>query len=119
MGGTGAKRILVVEDEPIVALSLQDMLADMGYEVVGPAFRLAAALELAASEDIDAAILDVNMGDGESYGVAARLAARSIPYLFATGYGRRGIEPGHDAIAVLQKPYREAQVEAALRELLS
>ena len=118
MGGTGAKRILVVEDEPIVALSLQDMLADMGYEVVGPAFRLAAALQLAGSEAIDGAILDVNMGEGESYGVAELLAGRGIPYLFATGYGRRGLAPGNEHVPVLQKPYREAQVEAALRGLL-
>jgi CheY-like chemotaxis protein len=112
------KRILIVEDEPIVALALQDMLEDLGYEVVGPAFRETAALTLAASETIDAAILDVNMGDGDSYGVARRLRGRGIPYLFATGYGREGLEAGHEDIPVLQKPYRDAQVEAALRGLL-
>ena len=112
------KRILVVEDEPIVAIALQDMLADLGYEVVGPALRLAGALALARTEAIDAAILDVNMGDGDSYGVAAELRARGIPYLFATGYGRDGLAAGHEATAVLQKPYRESQVDAALRRLL-
>ena len=119
MLGAKGKRILVVEDEPIVALALQDMLAELGYEVVGPAFRLAAALECAASEAIDAAILDVNMGEGDSYAVAATLRGRGIPFLFATGYGRMGIEPGHEQAAVLQKPYREDQVEAALRALLA
>jgi CheY-like chemotaxis protein len=63
-------------------------------------------------------ILDVNMGDGDSYGVAALLRARGIPYLFATGYGREGLDPGHETIPVLAKPYRESQVAAALEALL-
>lgn len=113
-----ASRILVVEDEPIVAISLQDMLGDLGYDVVGPAFRVAAALVLAEGEPIDAAILDVNMAGEDSYAVAYALKARGIPYLFATGYGRQGLEPGHDDVPVLQKPYRESQVDAALKELL-
>ena len=108
------KRILVVDDEPILALALQDMLEELGYDVVGPAFRVGPALALAGGAAIDAAILDVNIGDGDSYGVAARLKQRRIPYLFATGYGREGLEPGHEGTAVLVKPYREKQVEAAL-----
>jgi CheY-like chemotaxis protein len=112
-------RILVVEDEPIVALSLQDMLADMGFDVVGPAYRVAAALDLARSAAIDAAILDVNMGGEDSYTVAEALRARGIPYLFATGYGRQGLAAGHEDTFVLQKPYREGQVEAALAALLA
>lgn len=118
MAASAARRVLLVEDEPIVAIALQDILEDLGYEVVGPAFRLARALELAGSETFDAAILDVNMGDGDSYGVADRLRARGIPYLFATGYGAAGLEPGHEETVVLQKPYREAQVAEALERLL-
>ena len=118
MESARAKRVLIVEDEPIVAIALQDMLESFGFEVVGPAFRVAPALALAETEAIDAAILDVNMGDATSYGVAAHLRARNIPYLFATGYGRAGLEPGHEDTAVLQKPYREGQVEAALTKLL-
>jgi CheY-like chemotaxis protein len=118
MGGNEGRRILVVEDEPIVAISLQDMLEELGYSVVGPAFRLAAALALAESEAFDVAILDVNMGDGESYPVAALLRARGVPYVFATGYGREGLEPGHDQIPVLRKPYHESQLAAALEALL-
>jgi CheY-like chemotaxis protein len=112
-----ARRILIVEDEPIVALSLQDLLCELGYEVVGPALRVPAALALVDCERIDAAILDVNMGDGDSYPVARALRARAIPYLFATGYGRQGLEPGHETTLVLQKPYRDRQVEAALCKL--
>lgn len=118
MGDARDKRILVVEDEPVVALALQDMLEHLGYEVVGPALRVPAALALAENEAIDAAILDVNMGTGDSYGVAARLRTRGIPYLFATGYGREGLEAGHKETPVLQKPYRAAQVEAWLVRLL-
>jgi CheY-like chemotaxis protein len=119
MEGGPSRRILIVEDEPIVALALQDMLEDLGYEVVGPAFRVPAALALAESEAFDAAILDVNMGTGDSYGVAARLRERAIPYLFATGYGREGLDPGHEETPVLQKPYRDSQVAAALKRMLS
>jgi len=108
------KRILIVEDEPILAIALQDMLEGLGYEVVGPAFRVDPALALAGGAAIDGAILDVNMGDGDSYGIAATLAKRGIPYLFATGYGRDGLEPGHEGTPVLEKPYREKQVEEAL-----
>ena len=118
MGGNEGRRILVVEDEPIVAISLQDMLEELGYSVVGPAFGLAAGLALAETERVDAAILDVNMGDGESYPIAALLRARGVPYVFATGYGREGIEPGHDHAPLLQKPYHESQVAAALEALL-
>ncbi|MEA3041708.1 MAG: hypothetical protein QOC65_1197 [Sphingomonadales bacterium] len=114
----GARRILIVEDEPIVAIALQDMLEDLGYEVAGPAFRVAAALTLAEQGGFDAAILDVNMGDGESYGVADRLKAAGIPYLFATGYGREGLAAGHQDALVLRKPYRDADVAAALTALL-
>lgn len=119
MAAAGVRRILVVEDEPIVAIALQDMLEELGYEVVGPGFRVAAALALARNEPIDAAILDVNMGDGDSYGVAEALGARGIPFVFATGYGRLGLDPAYDEAAVLQKPYREAQVAAALNALLT
>jgi CheY-like chemotaxis protein len=116
---SNAKRILVVEDEPIVALSLQDTLEDLGFVVVGPAFRVASALVLARGEAIDAAILDVNMAGEDSYGIAEALRARGIPYLFATGYGRQGLEAGHEHVPVLQKPYREAQVSAGLAALLA
>lgn len=119
MGETYRQRILVVEDEPILAITLQDMLEELGYAVVGPAFRIAAAVHLAEDAGIDAAILDVNLGDGDSYGVAARLRERGIPYLFATGYGPEGLKPGHEGTRVLSKPYREDEVGSAVRALLS
>lgn len=113
------KRILVIEDEPIVAIALHDMLEELGYQVVGPAFRLTAARSLAETEQLDAAILDVNMGEGESYDVARFLRSRGVPYIFATGYGRQGLEPGHEDVLVLQKPYHEGQIAEALERLLA
>ena len=112
------KRILIVEDEPILAIALQDMLEGLGYDVVGPAFRIAPALALASQAKLDGAILDVNMGDADSFGIAAALARRGTPYLFATGYGREGLGRDQDAVPVLVKPYREKEVEAALAKLL-
>ena len=117
MDGARDKRILIVEDEPILAIALQDILEGLGYAVVGPALRVAPALALAADGDIDGAILDVNMGEAHSYGIAAVLAARGIPYLFATGYGREGLEAGHETTPVLPKPYREKQVAVAVAQL--
>ena len=117
MVGT-TRRILLVEDEPILAISLQDIVEALGYQVIGPAMRVAAALDLVEIEAFDAAILDVNMGDGDSYQVADRLRGRGIPFLFATGYGREGIAAGYDRAAVLQKPYRESQVANALAAIL-
>lgn len=111
------KRILLVEDEAVIAFAVEDMLAELGCEVVGPAFRLVDAQQLARSEAIDAAILDVNINDQRSYSVAEELQRRRIPFLFATGYAEGGIEwPGEAAL--LPKPYRREQVQAALERLL-
>jgi CheY-like chemotaxis protein len=111
------RRILLVEDEPVIAFALEDLVADLGYEVVGPAFRLPEALDIAASEPLDAAILDVNLNELTSYPVAERLRARGVPFLFATGYAESGVD-WPDEVAVIAKPYSRGQVEVALRHLL-
>jgi CheY-like chemotaxis protein len=80
------RRVLVVEDEMIVAWLLQDMLADLGCAVVGPAARVAQALAMIDAEAIDAAVLDVNLNGQKSYPVADALAARGVPFVFSTGY---------------------------------
>ena len=111
-------RVLVVEDEPIIAMALEDMLLDLGCEVVGPASTLVEAQALAERADIDAAMLDININAGRSYVIADELRRRAVPFAFATGYGEEGIENGGGDAPVLQKPYRQAQVEAVLRRLL-
>jgi CheY-like chemotaxis protein len=111
--------VLVVEDEMLVAMTIEDMLIGLGAEVVGPAMRLDAALELASTAAIDVAMLDVNLHGGRSYPVAELLAARGIPFVFATGYGHA---EGADACAhapMLTKPYREADLIRVLEEALT
>jgi CheY-like chemotaxis protein len=107
-------RILIVEDEMLVAMNIEDMLLDLGHEVAGIAGRLAPALTLAADAEIDAAILDVNLAGEQSFPIADLLDTRGIPFLFATGYGLGGIQDRYRSRVVLQKPFRQADLGAAL-----
>jgi CheY-like chemotaxis protein len=107
-------RVLLVEDEPIIALAIEDMLTSLGCTVVGPVLRLGEAEAVARTDRLDAAILDVNLGEGPSFSVSAILRSRSIPFCFSTGYGSAGIAPEYAAVPVLQKPYRQN----ALQEML-
>ena len=110
-------RILIVEDEMLVAMNIEDMLLDLGHEVTGIASRLAPALALAGEAEIDAAVLDVNLAGERSFEVADLLRERGIPFLFATGYGLQGIEERYRGSTVLQKPFRIADLGAALRSI--
>ena len=110
--------MLVVEDEVAISLLLEDMLLDIGCEVVGPAGRLSAAAELAANETLDLAVLDVNLGGQPIYPVAEALAARGIPFVFSTGYGSAGIDEPFRDRPVLQKPFAQNQLESILRSAL-
>lgn len=108
------KRILVAEDEPMIAMLIEDILFDLGYEIVGPASNLAQALRLAEDEDFDAAILDVRLGPDTSFQVADLLVRAEVPFAFATGYAEGSLN--YDA-PVLQKPYSFDSVSAMLRRL--
>ncbi len=101
MGVRGA-RLILVEDEALLALDMQDMLEEMGCLVVGMAGRLDDALVLAET-DFDLALLDMNLGGARIDPVAQRIAARGIPIIFVTGYGQRTLPPGI-AAPVLDKP---------------
>ncbi len=109
-------RVLIVEDEMLVAMNIEDMLLDLGHEVAGLAGRLDAALSLAGEADFDVAMLDVNLAGETSFPVAALLTERSIPFFFATGYGIKGIEERYRHRPVLQKPFRARDLDTALRE---
>ncbi|MGK6356522.1 response regulator [Sphingomonas sp. DT-207] len=111
------RRILVVEDEPVVAMALEDMLAALGCEIVGPASRLAEGLALAETEPLDAAILDINLGRDTSIPVADLLRLRDVPFSFASGYGAP--PEGYDEAPLIEKPYREDDVKAVLEVLLA
>ena len=106
-------RILIVEDEPIVAMLLEDYLIELGHQVIGPVSTVAAALDLVEAQPFDLAVLDVNINGERSDPVATALDGLGRPYLFATGYGRQGLDDG-DGRIVLQKPYRLEQIAEAL-----
>ena len=112
-------RVLLVEDEIIVSWLLQDMLADLGYEVVGPAARVDQALAIIESEDIDAVLLDLNLNGQMSYPVADALVARGIPFVFATGYAKNRLLDGYQTFPVLQKPFHRLEVGDMLAKLLT
>lgn len=111
-------RVFVVEDEFAVLLLVEDMLAELGYEIAGTASRLEEAIALARTLDFDAAVLDVNLNGHPVSPVAEIVAERGMPIVFSTGYGRSGLEPRWRDRPVLQKPYRVEELDAALRDAL-
>jgi CheY-like chemotaxis protein len=112
------RRILVVEDEMLVAMVLETMLDDAACRIVGPFGRLAQALASAQRDDIDAALLDVNLHGEQVFPVADALAVRNIPFIFVTGYGAGGLPRRFKDRPTLTKPYRAAAVLAALTAIL-
>lgn len=111
-----ALRVLIVEDEPIVAMDLAEMVEGWGHNVVGPASKRANGVALAESEDIDFAILDVNLGRGEtSEAIAAALRARGIRFMFLSAHKAAAIDfcMGED---VMQKPVIVSQLETRLQD---
>jgi DNA-binding response OmpR family regulator len=99
------RRVLVVEDEAMIAMMLEDMLADLGHTVVAIAGRLDTALDIARETDADFAILDVNLSGQSSFPVAQVLIERGLPFVFATGYGGLGVEAPFRNAPTLQKPF--------------
>jgi DNA-binding NarL/FixJ family response regulator len=116
MSGFGGLRVLVVEDEPVVAMCLEDMLEELDCETIGPAMRLAEGLALAESEAIEAAILDINLAGERSTPIAEALRRRGVPFAFASGYGTA--PEGFETLPLIEKPYRTTDIDAALRTLL-
>ena len=98
-------KIMVVEDEPLIAMDLKDLLTASGCSVVGPALTLKQGMRLLENETIDGAILDVNLGRENVFPLADALAGRSIPFVYVTGYANM-LRPCNHGRPVLQKPYR-------------
>lgn len=107
-------KVLVVEDEMTIAFMIEDMLVDLGHEVVGISMRLPDALRAAEDANIDLAILDVNLDGFRSFPVAEVLMRRGIPFAFATGYGRSGIDAPFKDRPVLAKPFLQADLKRLL-----
>ena len=113
------RRVLVVEDEMMIAMLVEDMLGELGCTVVGPAHAVATALDLASgTPDIDAALLDINLGGQPVFAIADALRARGVPMIFSTGYGESGVREVDRGAPVLQKPFRASDLEAALNAAL-
>lgn len=112
---TGAgKRVLVVEDEPMIRLLLDDMLTDLGYTMAAEAGGLDEALLVAKQGEFDIAILDVNLNGEPITPVVDVLVARGVPFVFVSGYARRGIPEAHRTTPLLQKPFRADGLAHAL-----
>ncbi|MGI4767627.1 MAG: sensor histidine kinase [Janthinobacterium lividum] len=116
--GLSGRRILVVEDEVMVSWLLEDMLGQLGCRVLGPAARVDQALAIIDDEEIDAAILDVNLNGEKSYPIADALTAGGVPFVFSTGYGRKGLQDRYANVPMLQKPYKRSALGDALGTLL-
>lgn len=99
-------RVLVVEDEPMIAMAVEDILTDSGCHVVGPAYRLEEAWKLVVRDPIDGAVLDVNVAGEMVFPLADWLSERSIPFVFVSGYGRSDLRDCDLERPLLQKPYR-------------
>ena len=108
------RRVLVVEDEALVAMLLETILEDMGCVAVGPAATVDEGLRMATEEAIDTALLDVNVAGRQVFPVAEALKRRGVPFIFSTGYGEGGLPDEWRGQPTLQKPFTEAAVRNAL-----
>ena len=100
-----SRSILVVEDEALIAMDLQALLEDAGYRVLGPANSSAAALALIDGDEPDVALLDVNLGRSDAFGVASVLTERKTQVIFLTGHTAHKLPPAHRHLPLVSKPY--------------
>jgi PAS domain S-box-containing protein len=114
----GDKRVLLVEDEPLVSMMLADMLSAFGHKVDGPYSRFSDAMLAAKTSNLQAGILDVNLGGEKTYAVADILTDRKIPFAFVTGYGADSIVSAFSHAPVLQKPIEAAKLHALLQQIV-
>lgn len=112
-------RVLVVDDEALIAMLLSDLLAEYGHETVGPAHTEEQALELVATTSIDAAILDVTLGDRDCFAVVKALEQRGIPFVFATGHGEQSMPDAFRGCVTVSKPFDFEVVRRLIDELVA
>jgi CheY-like chemotaxis protein len=112
------KRVLVVEDESLVAMLIEGLLQECECIIVGPCSTLEKALETARSETFDLAVLDVNLRGQRVYPVAELLSERRIPFLFLSGYGDEAIPPDRAEWKVCAKPFKGDDLMKMLSETL-
>ena len=98
-------QILIVEDEPLIALLAANWVEDLGHVALGPVGTLTAAVDLVNTTNIDSAIIDVSLGHESGVTLAEQLAARGVPFVFASGHAPTDISSSHLAAAILTKPF--------------
>ena len=114
------RRILVIEDESLVAMLLETILDDMGCAVVGPESNIDDGLRAATTEGaLDAALLVVNVAGREVFPVAEALKARGVPFVFSTGYGEAGLPDHWRGNPTIQKPFTEGAIREALMRAMN
>lgn len=113
------RRVLVVEDEMLVLMSIEDMLTDLGCDKIVAAATVEAALDIIATEALDCATLDLNLAGERTYAVADALAAHNIPFVFSSGYVDHGTTSGYDDRPMLHKPYRTAEFVTTIIRLIA
>lgn len=115
-GSLSGHRVLLVEDETALSFLVEDMLQELGADVIGHAANPNAAIEVLGRTEPTLALLDVNLAGQRVYPVVPHLERRSIPFIFLTGYGRDGIDAEWNSHPVLQKPFDIEKLEAAILE---
>ena len=112
--GIEGTRVLLVEDEAIIAMTVEDMLEALGCETVATATTLREALAVAETASFDLALLDINLNGDESLPVAARLRARGLPFVFTTGYGPSGAGAAFADVPLVTKPFDLSDLASAI-----
>lgn len=113
------RRVLIVEDESLVAMLLEAVLGDLGCTVIGPESNIEDGLRVVTGGlQLDAALLDVNVAGQEVFPVAEALKARGIPFVFSTGYGESGLPEEWRGNPTVQKPFTDAAIRDALMDAL-
>jgi CheY-like chemotaxis protein len=110
-------RILVVEDEPLIAMMLGDWLEELGHQAIGPAATVGSAIDLAVSGSPDYALVDVNLAGTRSDPVAEVLISRDVPFAFATGSAADGMIHLYPSVPTLSKPYDFEALRSVLERL--
>jgi CheY-like chemotaxis protein len=112
------RKVLVVEDEMMIAMLIEDMLDEFGCKLVGPATNVPRALDLISKEQVEVAVLDLNLNGQDTYAIADALQRKNVPFIFATGYGSTGLRKEYGNRPVLQKPFQQKDLEIALAQAL-
>ena len=111
-------RVLVVEDEALIAMLVEDMIHDSGGEMVGSAGKLTDAVDLARTAQADVALLDLNLGGTLAYPVADVLRQRGVPIVFTSGYGSAALIQCFQDCPILDKPFDQHSLEQAIQTAL-